>query len=186
MRRIFIAIRVPLSDSLESICRDARMQLSDLPIKWVEPANIHLTLAFLGNMDDSQVESVTGIMQKVVSRHEPFLLEISGVGTFGRRGDTRVIWIGTGQHPELISLQADMASALSAAGLFDDSGKFSPHITIGRPRRSARGREAELSAELRGRRSDSVEVKDIVLFESDLTGRTPVYTVIHRSMLGKG
>ena len=106
-RRLFIAI--PLPDSV-------RKQLTSLyePIRgivWTRPEQLHLTLRFLGEVDESLVAPLEDSLTTV--RVEPFLLPVEGTGSFPLRGPARVVWVGIGAgHPRLYQLRQQLDDAL--------------------------------------------------------------------------
>ena len=136
--RVFVA--VGLSD-------DARQQLIDavgrirtqVPegIQWANPAGMHLTLKFLGNIPASGVNPLLDCLVPVAQVADPFPLNLSALGMFPNRRKPRVLWAGVeGNLDALSHLQQASESAINALGYPPEQRPFRPHITLGRPRRS--------------------------------------------------
>lgn len=133
MVRVFIAIDVPPSvrDQLQ------RMQehLGDvqLPVRWVQPDGIHLTLAFLGDVLEAHLPAIQQVMDRVSERHVPFRLAVAGLGAFPVRGTPRVIWAGVdGDLAPLSHLHQQLTAELRSSGFAIEDRSFSPHVTLGR------------------------------------------------------
>lgn len=133
MPRIFVAIHPG---------PDARAELSHLlddlrhaipTTRWATAEQLHLTLAFLGEIAEASLAAVHGITQAVASAHAPFRLALGAVGFFGPEHAPRVAWLGvTGDLPALRGLRADLAAQLATAGHAPDARPFSPHLTLAR------------------------------------------------------
>ena len=183
--RAFIA--APISEQarekmagIRQACRGAGGTIS-----WVDPANIHLALLFLGAVFRRQAAPLAGVLDDVASANFPMQLTVEGVGYFGSSRSPRVIWAGLkGELDALAAMQADIADGVKNAGVFADSKPFNPHVTIARVR-NARNPEALLSAlekygnSLFGR----MTVDRIMLVKSDLAAEGAIYTILHESPL---
>lgn len=163
----------------------ARLKQTGAEIGWVAPANIHLTILFLGTVFESQASALAVVADEIASAHQPCTLEVKGIGAFGRPRSPRVIWAGlAGNLQPLMALQAEVAAAAKKTGVFTDDKPFHPHLTIGR-RRSARNIE-ELSAVLEtwpDTAFGTIIIDRVLLMKSELTARGPIYTVMHESKL---
>lgn len=96
--------------------------------RFTSPQNLHLTLAFLGDVDEGDVPKVMAAMDEV---NVPALgLSFDRIGCFRR--DEELWWIGLKETPELMRLQRDLIASLRAAGLRPDVKPFRPHITLAR------------------------------------------------------
>ena len=136
--RVFVA--VGLSD-------DARQQLIDavdrirtrIPegIQWANPAGMHLTLKFLGNIPASGVNPLLDCLVPVAQEADPFPLNLSVLSMFPNHRKPRVLWAGVEGHLDALTrLQQASESAICALGYPPEQRPFRPHITLGRPRRS--------------------------------------------------
>lgn len=135
MTRAFVAIALP-----EAV-RDALVAVQeDLPPPWcpVDEAQMHLTLAFLGDLPRPDLEEVALALDGV---HAPgFDLRLTGVGVFGG-AEPRVLWAGLAACPPLMALQARVAQAVRETGLALRRRRYTPHVTLARARPQPAGPE---------------------------------------------
>lgn len=148
--------------------------------KWVRAENLHLTLAFLGAVDDGLVPAIGAALAEVAARHGPVVLHVAGAGGFGSSRKPRVLWLGvTGEVEALGRVQADLEEALVPFGYQPEHREFRPHLTLARAR-DPRG-DFDLAAAvaaLAGEDLGDVSVGRLVLFRSDLSPRGPTYTEV--------
>ena len=142
--RAFIAITPP-ETVREELGRDVRYlksQDSGDTVRWASPDAMHLTLAFLGQIEEDSANSLLGALTSELASVRPFDLSIGKLGTFGdrrRRGGAQVVWAGLdGDTDALSELQKRVTEAVRQAGLRVESRRFQPHITLGRVRRGHR------------------------------------------------
>ena len=107
--------------------------------EWIrasDPAQIHLTLHFLGGVDLARVPAITTALEPAVRRHPRFTLSVRGVNAFGGRRRPRVLWAAFADMnlDRIRGLREDTAAALERAG-FEIEPDFRPHLTLGRSRR---------------------------------------------------
>ena len=132
MPRLFIA--VPIDESVKANLERVGTAASARGVSWVPPENMHITLAFLGEVEESRVPEVEDAMY-AASEGEPegLTLQAQGLGGFPDEAKARVLWAGlTGDVPRLIALQALVARELRGAGFEVDAKRFRPHITLAR------------------------------------------------------
>jgi 2'-5' RNA ligase len=155
--------------------------------RWVDPASLHLTLAFLGDTDAERVPGLTAAIGAVAARHAPLEIRFAGAGTFGGRRP-RVLWAGVeGAVAELAALQADLAAALAPLGYPPEERPFAAHLTLARARAHATAGEPALvacAAALAGEDLGPTRVEAMVLYRSDLSPRGSVYTPLASLALG--
>lgn len=133
MTRTFIALELP--DNVRAFLTREIARLSQaLPgVRWVDPAGLHLTLAFLGELDDEALAAAKTATQQAATPGAPFTLRTGALGTFGPRSTPRVIWIGMqGEMPHLLALQEALAQQLEDAGFPREQRPYSPHLTLAR------------------------------------------------------
>ena len=122
LMRLFIAIDLPLQ--VKDVVSRFEKELSMFKLRFVKPEHMHITLTFLGDIED--VDAIKQRLGKI--RFSPFKLKIYAYGFFPSTKKIRVIWIGLEHNEEFINLQHDIRE------LFDNKEKFMPHITIARAR----------------------------------------------------
>jgi RNA 2',3'-cyclic 3'-phosphodiesterase len=128
MSRLFVALDLPeeIKRSLEPLGTG----LGD--VRWLEPGQQHLTLRFLGQLDNGWTREVADALALVPGI--PFELRLKGIGHFPLRGEPRVLWVGVEKSLELQRLKRRIDRVLDQAGLSPDARKFAPHVTIARIR----------------------------------------------------
>lgn len=183
--RIFIAIDLSpeIKAQLASVVKLLKPFSSN--IKWVAPENYHLTLKFIGEVEEQKVEIIRQVLEKVVQGHRAFSLSVKGAGSFpAGQSRMRVIWIGLHSGPELYSLQADLEEALSREGFSREDRPFSPHLTIGRARQPQKQEKLKIELDRLGQKEfGMMEVREIELFQSILRPEGPEYKIISRHYL---
>ena len=136
MTRTFLALELP--DAVKAVLRRRIERLAHaLPdVRFVDIAGLHLTLAFLGELDDERLAAATGAAEEAAKSHAPFTLRLASLGTFGSARSPCVIWVGlAGEVARLRALQATVADALEARGFAREARPFAPHLTLARIKR---------------------------------------------------
>ena len=184
MKRIFIAIKIDPGNSLLKIHSSLQSVLGGEKIKWVDPANIHMTLSFLGDTEEERIK-VAGIMLKQkCSGFGEFGFRLSGAGVFRNYNDPRVIWIGIEKQEKLIYLTDIIKTGLEDSGFKTQDRPFKPHITLGRikfindPDALRRALEPYQETFVQ-----EVRVSEVILYESILNPAGPVYIPVGRFRL---
>lgn len=186
--RTFIAIELPpnIRDYLGNI--ENQLKTTGADVKWVSPGNIHLTLKFLGEIDDKKLIKVTEILETVASGENLFFIRLAGVGAFPNTNSPRVIWLGVDKGDEETKRIADaLEEEIAKIGIPKENRPFSSHITIGRVRSGLN--RIKLAQALNGLKDKSGEenlefsVTKITLFESTLTPKGPIYAVLKEASL---
>lgn len=177
MIRLFVALDLPehVRDRLTGLC-------NGVPgIRWVEPSDMHLTLRFIGEVEEPLLPDIDHALSTV--RSSSFSLILEGVHIFGDRRRLRTLWAGI--HPcELLSgLQLKIESALVKAGLDPEHRKFHPHVTLAR----LKGMKADkLGAYLQANaafKSETFSLSEFTLYSSRLGRAGAVYAPIFRYSL---
>ena len=152
-------------------------------LKWVKAEHAHLTLVFLGSVDDAHVPFVVDAIGRDVER-APFEMILDGVGVFPPRGAPRVLWVGVAAGgPKLSDLQRLMAERVTALGLELEDRPFHPHLTLGRWRAS---RPADRDRALAAAPSSAIArtpVECATLYESRLSSSGSSYLARARANL---
>ncbi len=151
-------------------------------LKWVAQEAIHITLKFLGEVEDELVGEVTSALAGPLGEVPAFAVSFQGLGSFPPRGAPRVLWAGISQGgAELISLSRIVESAMEPVGFDREKRSFSPHVTLARVKRGARPRGiGELMREGKAATFGGQEVRHVSLIRSTLRPDGAVYTPIHK------
>ena len=180
-RRLFLGVDLPPSAKEECLRISRWLKQTGADVKWVEEANFHVTLKFLGDVKEGRIPEVTAACE-AVSRDQPaFSFSLSGLGAFPSATAPRTLWIGaqtSGQPFE--RLAQDLEETLGRLGFEREERVFHPHVTIGRVR-SPRNRVHLIEAlhkETHGVFVPYLPPRAVTLFKSDLTPQGAVYTAL--------
>jgi RNA 2',3'-cyclic 3'-phosphodiesterase len=183
--RLFIALNFP--DPVRRDLWDAIEPLRDapLPVKWVRPEGIHLTLKFLGPVPDPREPELRAALSPAARGIRPLPLAIGGFGAFPHGRAPRVIWAGLEALPALELLQHQVEREFAPLGFPTEARAFHPHVTLGRAARDARASEfAGLEPVLAGLHFEATAVVETVdLMQSVLQSGGATYQVRHRERL---
>ena len=178
-KRIFIGIpvKVNLKTVVEMIQTTVDAPYGD--VKWVYGKNLHLTLAFIGNVDESQLKLISSELESI-NLGQPFNAVLSYTGLFPNSENPNVFWLGIDKGKDrLISIVDQIQGILKKLDLPIDEKEFIPHVTIGRVRKSKEiwkiGTNSYLNAVFSPTR---FLVDSIHLYESEMTEKGVKYTTI--------
>ncbi len=174
--RLFIACEIPENIRDDLVTLQKKIGEEHANIKWVEKENIHLTLEFLGEVDDAKADeirdSIMGIKSKTINAH------VSGFGVFPTESYIRVLWVGLEPSGELNSLHDEIEDRLRTLGFKPDK-MFSAHVTLGRVRsvkdKDGLVRKIEEIKEMIGEMGKQFSIERFMLKKSTLTPDGPVY-----------
>jgi 2'-5' RNA ligase len=188
MKRIFTAIdisdeaRRKVSAYVETLCGE----FSNLRVGWEKAEKLHLTLKFLGDIDDRHLKNLIEAVEKTARQIKSFKLEIAETGVFPSPRNARILWLGLkNEQGSLQKLNEILEIECEKIGFEKEKRNFKAHLTI------ARLREPQKSKELAQRHLrnefEAVEfdVSEIVIYESKLLPQGSVYSVVARSCFSK-
>lgn len=184
-RRLFLAVD-PSETCQAKIAEAVSRARSSAPrAKWVRTEGIHVTLIFLGAVEEELVPAVVANAEAVAARHAPLTLRFEGAGCFGGR-KPRVLWAGVeGDVPALGLVQKELSEALVEVGYVPEERVFSPHLTLARAAGFGGDTGLVLAARsLAGESFGEVDVREIVLYESVLSPAGSRYEAVARLPLG--
>jgi 2'-5' RNA ligase len=185
--RTFIAVDPgkPIRDRLVAL--QENLAKAGTEVKWVESENLHVTLLFLGEVDERSVPEVCRVVAESTQRQVPFLMTVEKAGCFPTPRRPRVLWVGVGEGAQpLCAVHDALEPPLLDLGCYRrEERQFSPHITLGRVK-SDRPTEqlAAALAKQAGWKGGEVPVREILIMSSELTPKGPLYTVLSRAKLG--
>ena len=178
--RLDETVRAALGAAIEGLRRAAR------DVAWVVPANLHLTLKFLGRVSEARTPELVAALTRATSGLAAFDADVAGLGAFPTPTRPRVIWAGVGRGADaLVLLAGRVDDALAALGFEREPRPFSPHVTLGRvrtPRRDQKLADALRAGE--GREFGRLSVERVALMRSDLSPRGARYTELAAVRLG--
>ncbi len=154
-------------------------------VSWSRPEQWHLTLRFLGDVAEEQIEPLLARLTTI--EVEPFILPIEGVGTFPPNRPPRVVWVGIGAgHPRLFQLRQRVDDAVLAVGVDLDARTFHPHVTLARCGGDVGAGLTQWLHDHRDFAAPPIRVESFALFRSELQPQGAVHTLVrsfplHRS-----
>ncbi len=183
--RAFIA--VDISDEVRNNLVKAREMIGNkaAKIKFVERENLHVTLKFLGEIDETLVEEVKKALGEIAKKHKKHRVRVRGVGVFPNPNYVRVIWAGVENDEGIRAIANDVEREMRRLGFRKDKD-FVAHVTIGRVK-FVRDKPA-LAATLKSLANEDFgefEVGSIELKKSTLTPKGPIYETIERFELAE-
>ena len=180
MIRVFLAIELSsgVREKLFSIQQQLKTTLP--PINWVRPESIHLTLKFLGYVEPSVVSQLLSALEPIGEKHEPFSVDVQGLGVFPQVKHPRIFWVGlTGNTQALQDLEFEIEAALEPLGFPPEEKTYHPHLTLARIKRE----NAKIGSALMESgvlESDqylgTLTIDRFTLFQSDLDSSGATYT----------
>ena len=165
MLRLFVGIELPpeLKLRLSLLC-------AGVPgARWVDPGNYHLTLRFIGEVDEGLASDIDAALAQI--RAPRFDLALAGVGHFG----DRMLWAGVDKSPPLVHLRDKVESALVRLGLAPETRRYAPHVTMARLRNTSAAKLHSFLAEHALFRSEPFPVDRFNLIASYLTKSGAIY-----------
>ena len=189
MPRTRTFIGIDIGDGIRSgtVALQQALAKTGATVKWVEPENLHVSLQFLGEVDDRELHAVCKAVKEAAAGEPPFPLRVSGVGAFPNARRPKVLWAGvTDGAEEIQRLYATLETKMLELGCYRKEERgYVPHVTLGRVKGDADG--LTLAPELSKRMAwdgGRTTVDEVLVFGSELSRDGPVYTVIGRAALG--
>lgn len=177
--RTFIAIELPpdIKNILSRIQDELKQSRAD--VKWVNPQNIHLTLRFLGEIQQDLVDKLRAVLEQIAQKNSPFSVRLSNLGAFPKLQYPRVVWFGINNDQPVLDIARNLENEIVKIGLSAEDRPFSSHITLGRVRsglnRKALVEKIESLNKNFSSSSPEFKVLSITLFKSTLTPQGPIY-----------
>lgn len=180
--RSFLAFELPVD--IKRIIMTVSEDVRRLPlnVRWVNVTNIHLTIVFMGNIQEEQIKPIQDVVRNVSQGYGPFSIAIKGIGLFGSRRNPRVLWIGLdGAIDRMGCFRDDLQKGLKPFGIKEEKRRFKPHLTLGRFRKGARAGTHldDLLSKYHDLTSPEGIIEELVLFKSDLRPGGAVYSKLN-------
>ena len=190
MIRSFVALE--LDDATRHALADLQTRLqrdrNAKAVRWVAPANIHITLKFLGDVTSAQMPELQSALSEVCAGIAPFALTIVGTGAFPDLRRPNVIWVGArGEVAVATQLAEQIEDACEILGFAREGKPFAPHLTLGRVKRDVSPSERQAIGKLIEQTQvgelGTIQFARVSLMKSDLRPGGSVYTQIAEMQL---
>lgn len=174
--RCFIGIELPLKikDVLYSVQKSVGREHAK--INWVAKKNLHQTLKFLGEVDETDADIVRKVLREI--KYKKFVVSLDKIGWFPSDQRINVLWVSLKPEKEVLELHGDVELKLGT--LFEKDGRFAVHVTLGRVKFvKDKKRFLDLLKNVKIP-WESFTIKDFSLVKSELSKDGPKYTVLER------
>ncbi|MCP4943248.1 MAG: RNA 2',3'-cyclic phosphodiesterase [Planctomycetaceae bacterium] len=180
--RSFIAIKLAPDVNRNSTRMLQRLRQSNDGIKWVPTDNLHLTLKFLGDVDNTEVPDVCNVIHRVCSNHAPFHLDFGGTGGFPSRERPRILYAGINDASgALTKIVSQLETSLAELGFKQEPRDYIPHLTLGRTRSTSKLANSDVMDRLAAEQDTELGgmlVSSLQLVASFLDKSGPTYQIM--------
>jgi RNA 2',3'-cyclic 3'-phosphodiesterase len=187
--RSFIAVNIGVNAVRAIADEQARLRRATsargLDVRWIAPQNLHLTLAFLGQVTEPMVAAIEDGLESIANKLVPFELVAKGLGVFPDARSPRVVWVGLDDaRGNLVRLHAAISEVLGRMGFDIDDKPFRSHVTIGRVKEVDGGALETCLAEAGEKTYGAFKVRDLACYRSDLKPTGADYQMLWHLLLG--
>ena len=176
--RSFIAL--PALPTVQQAIAEVQIKLKAVQadVKWELKDKFHITLVFLGNVEQSKLELLSATLTKSVQKFPSFTITYESIGAFPNREKPRVVWIGTRSSQTVLDLQARAGRVCAEFGVPIEDRVFHPHITLGRVKETRN--IVRLTEAIKTITFEPIEMlcSEIVLMQSELHPSGSMYTIL--------
>lgn len=183
--RVFVAINIPERIKKELVRVQDLFRGSDIPVRWVRPEGLHITLKFLGEVEEKGMRDVVRVMEEAAQGATRFTLELTEVGAFPNAQYPRIIWMGIADASgELQRIQQRIESGFEELDFEPEGRDYTPHLTLGRVVTSrARGQLIRILHAEKKQHGGAFEVTAVDLMQSTLLPTGAEYALLESILL---
>lgn len=180
--RLFIAVNFPKKtrEEIGGLINELRVEYPQ--IRWEKTENLHLTLKFLGGVEERKIDKVIKGIERAVEGIKPFWFEPGNLGYF--LCQSLIVWLGAKTQEGLFKMVKNLESEMAKIGFPKEKREFLPHITLGRAKKlTSRKKWQRIAKEVRNYKTPSFskfKVKEIVLMKSQLTPKGSIYSLVDK------
>lgn len=187
MKRVFIGVKIIAGPVLLKTINSLKTVLAGEKIKWVDPENIHLTLAFIGETEEERIKILSIMLKQACTGFGEFSFRLCSTGVFKNLRDPRVLWIGIEGYEKLSELNDLVKTGLNDTGFPVEDRPFKPHVTLGRIKHLKNAESLKSALEMyRDTFIQDVIVEELILYQSVLRPEGPIYKAIETFSLNQG
>jgi 2'-5' RNA ligase len=190
MLRVFIALDLPaiLRGELQAVSLRLQRSLAGAPLRWVAPESMHLTLQFLGDIDQAQMNEIELRLRGLTTGFTAFNVRLAELGVFPNLRRPRILWAGLQAPASLAELQRAVEAEMVELGFAPEDRPFTPHLTLARAHRDAQPAQlAGLATKLKAEQLAPLAARldELVVFRSQLNRGGAVYNHLVRIQLNE-
>jgi 2'-5' RNA ligase len=144
--RTFLAVELSqaLRDELATVQQELKRSLEQrmqgsTRISWAQPASIHLTLKFLGDMDEQMIDRLRAVLEEAMGSQIAVVVPLERIGVFPNPQNPRLLWVGPSEHWErgeeakrIVEIRGAIEQSCEGFGVLREPRPFSPHLTVAR------------------------------------------------------
>lgn len=182
--RVFVAINFP--DKIKEKMWLEANKFSDLPLRITKQENVHLTLVFIGYVDNDELIEIINTLPDIASRHNPFELKLDHLAYGPDEKHSRMIWMKGPTSEELLRLQGDITKTLGGLNLRSfrlEKRPFTVHVTLARMKEE-RWRDWENKPKIEEKKDFAISVGSIELMGRSLKRGGAEYSVLQSFQFG--
>ena len=178
--RTFIAIEIDPTHKQKLLHLISTLKSSNSDVKWVTEHQMHLTLKFLGNIEETKVQEISDALTSIANSTREFTITLSNIGTFPNAKRPRVIWIGVNKGKNKLKLLAgQIETELEKLDFPKETRDFKSHLTLGRVRSPKNLQNlTKLLTEVSFQSESAIKINKLILFQSTLTPKGAIYKKI--------
>jgi len=182
--RTFVALELPdsVKDGILALIEELRGR--GVRAGWSRRGTLHLTLKFIGEIDEGLQDDVIGAVRRAAATVPPFRFSVSRLGAFPSASKPRVLWIGVDSGQELFDLARRVDGELASLGFPRERRRFHPHVTLGRIRERRDGTGVAEALQTLGSPGGRVVVRDVRVMKSTLARGGAIHEVLAELPLG--
>jgi 2'-5' RNA ligase len=183
--RTFVSIEIPddIKKKISELIEKAKLHLT--PVKWVENKNLHVTLKFVGQVEDEKIMSITDCVKESIKGTKPFTLSFAGMGLFPNAEHPSVLWVGISKGSDKAKdLAEKIECRITKEGYRGEEKDFTAHLTIGRIKEKIDIDSLSKFVQKNGNVDlGSIKVDHVSVMKSTLRPAGPVYDEIEKITL---
>lgn len=177
--RTFIAIKITAEKKLLASISELKKSLAGEEVRWVDNDNLHLTLRFLGETNQFQIDEISKMLETISGQFQPFQFELKGLSVFKKKIQPRVLFVDVEDDLVLRQLALEILEMSKMLGFKVEENTFNPHLTLGRIKYIQN--KAEFYALVKkycDMKFQQVIVSEIIFYQSILGSNGPTYKSI--------
>jgi 2'-5' RNA ligase len=185
--RTFIALGLDRAVHDRTMTLQQTLARTGAEVKWTEPENLHVTLLFLGEVDEREVLDVCRAVGDCARGRAPFAMSVEKTGCFPNARRPRVLWVGVGEGlQEVVAVHDALETVLLELGCYRrEDRQYTPHVTLGRVQSDQPNDTLAAAMAKNGDwQCGRMVVREILVMSSELRSEGPLYTVLSRAPLG--
>ena len=185
MTRAFIAVEIdsPNKQKLSELI--TLLKKTDTDVKWVNENQMHLTLKFLGNIEETKAQEVSLALESIAKDFKEFYISLSKLDVFPNINKPRVVWVAIDEGKDTLKLLADkIESRLEKIGFEKEKREFKAHLTLGRVKSLKNiSQLTEVIQKTDFQSQDKIKINALILFQSTLTPKGAIYAPLAEIIL---